>query len=616
LLAVLVLALSPSAFAAAPAAPQKPAEPAPAAAAAPDAAAPVTDREQIRREVMEEVKKALEKQKEEVRDEVRAQVATQTANRALEEEFQFHEEKKKLDLLEVNGYFRVRPELFYQLDLRRGTDPGGFSLFPTPLSSSDRKTLTDANMRWRIEPTLNVSEDVRIHAQIYMLDNLILGSTPNGGFGLSERTQWSVLSTGQDPPTADKNWLQNSVVVRRVYGEVNTPVGQFVFGRMGSQWGLGMLHNSGGGIDSDYGDTVDRIMFVAKVADHYIVPMLDFVSTGPTSISRAETGGQPLDLDQLDDAHDYSIAVARRDTDLELSRKLAAGQNVINYGAYFTYRRQTQDAAGFYKGTNPYGGDQTNLASLVVPRNAELYIPDIWARFQTRKLRVELEAAGVFGKIGDAAVSPGMSADENQAVTLRQFGAVLQAEYKLLDALNINLEFGFASGDKSPGMGNRTGRGQTKPGSIDGQQYCLAASCTTRDSDITNFRFNRDYRVDLILWREIYDGITDAIYIRPGAKYEITEGLSVWANIIYSRAVYGQSTPSSHLDTTSGQLVGDENLGVEIDGGVRYDSGDGFIAGVSYGVLFPLAGMNNNDPNNPIGASTAQTVRGWFVIKY
>ncbi|MGC4117550.1 MAG: hypothetical protein QM765_23935 [Myxococcales bacterium] len=179
-------------------------------------------------------------------------------------------------------------------------------------------------------------------------------------------------------------------------------------------------------------------------------------------------------------------------------------------------------------------------------------------------------------------------------------------------------------------MGNKPGRGLTQAGSIDGAQYCFtnckADKDTARSTDrfVDNFRFNRDYRVDLILWREIFDGVTDAFYVKPGAKYEITEGLGVWASVIYSRAIYGESTPSSQLVTTKDKngneiktIQGDENLGVEIDGGVRYDSGDGFIAGVAYGVLFPLGGLKNNTfSSTPIDAQTAQTVRGWFVIKY
>jgi uncharacterized protein (TIGR04551 family) len=565
------------------------------------------EREEIKREVLDDVKKALDKQKEDVRDEIRAQLVNQAATRALEEELQSPAEKKKLELFEVDGFYRVRPELFYDFDLRRGADPNGFQLFPRPGNNpaSGAKALADANMRFRIEPTLNVSEDVRIHAQIDMLDNLIFGSTPEGGFGLSDRTVFVGLAEDQVPPTANRNWINNSILVKRAWGEVTTPVGQFVFGRMGNQWGLGMYANAGNCTDCDFGDTVDRFMFVAKVADYYVVPIIDFVSEGPTSISTHQLLGQPFDLAQIDDARDYSIIIAKRDTDLEISRKLQANQTILNYGLYFTYRRQAFDAADFESGTNPYSGDQTTPISFV-PRDESLYIPDAWFKLRTRRLRVELELASVLGSIGSSALTSAQQATAAE-LTLRQLGVAGESEYRVLDSLSLGLDAGFASGDRSPGMGNLPGRtGTVQAGMIEGPQFCTDPSCAVRDTNINNFRFSRDYRIDLILWREIFNGITDAIYVKPGIKYDLTEGFTLWSNLVYSRAVFKESTPSA------GQSA---NLGIEIDAGARF-SGDGFTAAVAYGVLFPMAGLNNNTSIPTLSASTAQTVRGWFVIKY
>lgn len=620
--ALLAFTFSTAAFAQAPEPPKggKPAEPAPAAPEArPEGIARNLEREQLKREVMDEVKRALDKQKSEVRDEVRAQVATQTANRSLEEDFQVREPRKKLELFEVDGFFRVRPELFYNLDLRRRLDATGAQIFPRPLRDPSGKTLADANMRFRIEPTLNISEDVRLHAQIDMLDNIIFGSTPEVG---DQRVLFAVDSPLQLTPTFLRNALVNSVQVKRVYGEVNTPLGQFFFGRMGSQWGTGMLYNSGNCTDCDYGDTVDRFMFVAKVGDFFIVPMLDFLSEGPIDPRFSEgLVGQPIDRDQSDDARAYSIAIARRDTDAEIARKLQAGQKVLNYGLHFSYRHQSFEGI-------PDLGDSTITPPAFAARGADLYIPDLWFKLQTPKLRLEAEVAGVFGKISNSQTSPGEDAALAQALTVTQVGAVAQAEYKLLDALNVALELGFASGDSAPGMGNnpnnvppgKTAADGTVPGQLDGPQFCLTALCPARDTRITNFRFNRDYRVDLILWRELFNGVTDAFYVKPGAKYDLTEGFSVWSNVIYSRALYGQSTPSSHFASgSSGAVTGDPNLGIEVDAGLRYDSGDGFSANVAYGVLFPLAGLNNNlvEVNGAaFAAQIAQTVRAWFVIKY
>ena len=76
---------------------------------------------------------------------------------------------------------------------------------------------------------------------------------------------------------------------------------------------------------------------------------------------------------------------------------------------------------------------------------------------------------------------------------------------------------------------------------------------------------------------------------------------------------FGSSTPSSIIDS-SGELSGHADLGIEIDIGAQYVSGDGFVAGVGYGVLFPLSGLNNRLED--LDAGTAHMVRGWFGIIY
>ncbi|MBR2979408.1 MAG: TIGR04551 family protein [Myxococcaceae bacterium] len=587
------------------------------APAMPGASAQISraERELIKRELMEELNASLDEQRQKLRAEIRAQIEAESASRLLEDSYVYREDKPRLELLEIDGYFRVRPELFYNLDLGRGADPSGNYLFPRP--ARDGKTLADVNMRWRIQPTLNISEDVRLHAQLDVFDNLIFGATPDGVFGPNDNELFAVAARNQAYPSEGGNWLSDSIIARRVYGEVVTPIGQFLFGRMGSHWGMGMLTNSGGeSITSNYGggdlgDSVDRLMFVSMpLAGHYIVPFIDFVSEGPTSTRRGELFGQAVDLEQSDDARDYGLSVARRDTELEIQRKLGAGQSIINYGLYFVYRTQSYDAADFHTGSD-ISGDTAELG--YVARKASFYIPDLWFKFQSKRWKAEIELAGIFGKIEDVRTSA-LDDGEGQDISVMQFGGVARGEFLPIPSLSISLEAGFASGDKGAGMGNSPGRsGDVEAGIIDGPQFCLSDQCAVFDDRVTNFRFNRAYQVDLILWRELLQGVTDAIYIKPGIRYEIISGLDVWANFIYSRALFGSSTPSSIIDS-SGELSGHADLGIEIDLGAQYVSGDGFVAGVGYGVLFPLSGLNNRLED--LDAGTAHMVRGWFGIIY
>jgi uncharacterized protein (TIGR04551 family) len=572
------------------------------------------EREMLKRELMEELNASMDEQRQRLRAEIRAQIEAESASRMLEDSYVFREDKPRLELLEIDGYFRVRPELFNKLDLGRGADPNGHHLFPRAARGGN--TLADVNMRWRLEPRLNVSEDVRLHAQIDIFDNLVFGATPDGVFGPNDAELFAVADRTQGIPSRGSNWMRDTIAVRRVYGEVVTPFGQFLFGRMGSHWGMGMLTNSGSEpITSNYGggdlgDSVDRLMFVSMpLAGHYIVPFIDFAAEGPTSVQRSELFGQAIDLEQSDDARSYGVSVARRDTEEQIRRKLGAGQSIINYGLYFLYRTQSYDAADFY--SQPYESGATDDYGFLA-RKASFYIPDLWFKFQSKRWRAEIELAGVFGKIEDVRTSAAEDASGHD-VSVAQFGGLARGEFLPIPNLTLGLEVGFASGDRGAGMGNNPGRaGALGPGVIDGPQFCVSDDCAIYDDEVSNFRFNRAYRVDLILWRELLNGVTDAVYVKPGIRYEIS-GLDLWANLIYSRAIFGSSTPSSILDS-AGKLSGHADLGIEIDLGAQYVSGDGFVAGIGYGVLFPLSGLNNRLEDKDAG--TAHLVRGWFGITY
>jgi uncharacterized protein (TIGR04551 family) len=602
-------------------------------------AAPSGDTEALKRDFDAKLE-AARKEVKELREELRAQLATQSIASGWQEEWV--EEKRKLELLTFDGYLRTRPDLFYKFDLGRGPDPAGYSLWPrSPVSSglqSGERTQTGINMRFRFEPTLNISEEVRIRSQIDALDNVVWGSTPDYAFSRNasngyayDLNQYSIFSNSQVPPSAGINALNDSVRVKRLYGEISTPVGILRFGRMGSQWGLGMLHNDGTGIDNDYGDTVDRLMFVAEpVSGWYITPMVDVLVSGPTSL-RQTAGGQPFDLSQSDTAMSYNIAIARRDTDSEARAKLDSGQSVLNYGIRFDWRTQKTDSIDVLSQPFTQEGEDPNSPTFQhVLRNTNLLMPDLWGKFERKNFRLEAEAAAVMGWMDNRALSAADAALAGvQSLNFWQFGGVVQGEYKFLNGdLEVGGEVGFASGDKKPGYGYFTRRkgsgpnGQTEYGDIDGSQVrCQQSSggtiCDSGGNIIRNFRFNPDYRVDMILYRELLGGITDSIYVKPRISWRITQGFHVFAAVIYSRAIYAESTPSAHV--VNGTFSGSADLGLEANVGARYETEDGFFAILQYGGLIPLAGLggvNPQNPSQPYQLDWAQALRANLGIRF
>ncbi len=532
--------------------------------------------EQARREADERVQKA----KDEMRNELRADLATQSANRSWEDEWQ--EQKKKLELIEVDGYLRVRPTLLYNMDLGVGANTNGRYLFPRTVLSpnvtdpTSAQTLSWADMRARLEPTLNISEDIRIRAQIDVFNNLILGSTPQ----IDPTAPLNLMSMNQLSPA-------NAVLVRRVWGEVNTPVGLLSFGRMGDHWGMGIFHNDGNCLDCDYGDTIDRIMFTARIAGFYLMPMVDYTGKGQllSSTGYPTTMGQPIDPTQEDDVNGpfngpaVSLIVARRDTDKEAQRKLDNGEYVFNYGLYYSYRHQS------WEQVVPLAQGAPDTAAQNVVRAGYVHEPDLWARFMNKRFKIEAEGAAILGSISDAGLAPGVAGAANGPMSILQFGGAARGEVHFLDsALKVSLEYGITSADSQTQLGSGSTYNICNPVNVTPPLILGTTSynqrCTVNSS--TNFAFNPDYRVDDILWREILGSVTDAMYVKPGVRYTVVEGFDVFLYVVYSRALFNANTPGN-----------DPNLGVEFDPGASYTSDDGFTASLHYGGLIPLAGLNN-----------------------
>ncbi|HSD18530.1 MAG TPA: TIGR04551 family protein [Anaeromyxobacter sp.] len=573
------------------------------------AAAPTTE---LPPETKAAIEREVEKLKEEIRDEVRAEV--QGAQSAAEF-MGAVAEGPKLEFLELDGYYRVRGQLFDDFDLGRPPDATGHYIFPVPLGNPDpvvggagasRATIATANMRLRLEPTMNVSELVRVRAQIDVLDNYVLGSSTSRLFDdpFSPYPVPFYGSTRQlypGDPTADRD----PILPKRVWGEVQTPVGLLSFGRMPSAWGLGILTNAGGGVDDDYGDTVDRIQFAlpplqTPIGGLTVVPILDFDAEGAL---RADPHfgagiGQPFDADSSDDARTYAVKVARVDTDDEIRRKLERNESSLNFGAYYNYRTQDDVIPAWLQ--DGFGAQLDPASALAVgKRDSYGHVLDVWLRVLTQRWRVEAEAAGVYGRIGTAfTAAPRSDADPTLVVTpisgvdLRQWGGSLLTEYKAIpNKVTVGGELGVASGDNAPGFGNVPSR--VNPtftyGVLEGPQFN-----GTSDQSIRNFRFNPAYKVDLILWSRILGQVTDAWYVKPKLRWEMLPGLAFDASVVYSQAINGESTPSS-----TGPNTGTRPLGLELDGMLTYTSGAGFQAYAQYGLLQPFDAFKPGDLSRP-----------------
>ncbi len=530
--------------------------------------------------------------------------------------------RKRWKLLEVDGYFRLRTDWFKNFSQgfkdERVLADGGGAPFPNALSCQSPSgpcddTVSGANMRLRLEPTINIDEGTAVHMQLDVYDNMVLGSTPLGegrGYTADNPPPLGAFGRSQGPVIRGQNSDRDPIVVKRAWAEVALPLGILKFGRMPNHWGLGIMNNAGGedpikgtyDYDADYGDTVDRVSFSAIIPGTELRAQIasDWDLTRLVS-NQTDDGagreGHPYDLDDADDANSWVFTISRMNSPAEMRDILDRGELAFNYGVYLAYKTQSWDVdlTGFQQGG-------ALAAESFVPRDLTTYTPDVWARFGYGGHLLELEAAFEFGSI-DRLDDRGLVG----SVDIRKFGAV--GRYSWLgfdDKLKAGLEVGGASGDSW----DNDPQGNTH---ISNANLLGGAG----DSSLSQFIFNQDYKVDMILFRHLLGAVSNATYFKPSLSYQLTDAIGFSAANITSFAVRKSSTPGD-----------DRMYGIELDAEITYQAG-GFLAGLGYGVLFPLGALahpldTEGDPTPDYGYGTGNTgdpetshsVQARFVLSF
>lgn len=571
--------------------------------------------------------------------------------------------RHRTKVVEFDGYYRVRTDYLYKMNLDQGYNQGGggnpqaLPPFPVPLECLKTSTgttgtplgtqipcsgkgLGDGNMRLRIEPTLNISDQVRVRTQFDVFDNLILGSTPDSLINpyvpdtSAGNTSNTVGQTSAAAPTDvlsnTQNSYANSIVAKRAWGEVDTELGSLRFGRMPWHFGRGMYFNRGECADCEGGTTVDRMMVLTTVYGHQLALAWDFGAQGYhigyTDLGQHNINNFPLDLSQKDDETQFMASLTKIDDDKTWRERIASGDVVVNYGAQLVYR--SQDYATF--NVNPAGGSpysasngqsgvaltESDLAnSLTVNVNALLFIPSLWFKLGWKALTLEFEGTMLAGKMGNAGPLRREKSNDS-SMRILQAGWVAASQLKLYnDSLFIGFETGGATGDQAE-MAYGT----------DGRAYYPYLNYRWKfvpqpngDRSLNDFHFSPEYHVDEILFRRILGTVSNAIYFKPSIAYwldldssKIRE-VGVSGSVIYSIAPVPVSTPGNSM-----------NYGVEMDLGLHYrNTRENFFAGFTWGVFWPMGALDRpygSSGNvlwaNPESANAAQVVRTFVGIKF
>lgn len=488
-------------------------------------------------------------------------------------------EKKPDEWLVLDGHLRLRSSLSSHLDLDRPTGVAGAG--STPLWASGQGDIDlsgGSDLRLRLAPSFFLGDSARVVVEVDVFDNVALGARPR--FTPFRDTTGLVAAA----PFQEQASLGDVATLRTAMGEVLLPIGVVSAGRMASHFGLGIAANDGAEVDDDLGDRADRVAFTMPVLGHVVSAAWDVGASGAPGLGTrrlAGLGPVPRSLSTTEQA--VSLALLRFHAPWELdmlthARTPEGGRTVLDYGVAFSFEWQDDDVPGYYVDFDDAVGDDP---AAVVRRGYRAGFADGWLRMVTRRLRVEAELVGAAFTIENASPLPGVTL--RAPVSGTPWGGVVVVEGRPLEderALAVLAEAGVASSDPAPGfpLAAPTALSGARPGDVFGSQLDGA-----RDTRQDAFRLHPLHRVDLILWRTLLGGVSEAAYVRAHATWRPVDdtfrGLALEANAIYSHALDAGSAPG-----------GAAPLGVEVDGAVVLPY-DAFSLRLDAGWLLPLGGL-------------------------
>ena len=555
--------------------------------------------------------------------------------------------------VEWHGAFRFRTDLFNEADLgtyeaksqteytatslflpplvKNYTNSSGGATFADKLDGRSEKTIGTANLRLRVDPTVHVSNSLRIGTTVDLLDNIVLGTTPDylgnvsggntyGGFP-GAGVPLDTFTRSQMPPSAGVNSLQDSVAVKEAWAEWDIgrdeksassfSLGTLKVGRYAYDWGLGIMSSRGDfdrndtslttmqrarALDADWGSYLDRANWNYDFGPMSLMAGFGWLGSGPSSRIATDTSGQPYDIEEKDDLYQVELAFysrpTTRDDFVQRRKHLFTGKPVVDWGLYVNYRRQSMaSTVKSATGVVQYAHLDTAFNDLeLVDRDAWLVTPDLFVRLDWRpdpstRIYGALEAVA---SVGHVANSDGTAAGQEIDVLL--YGAALETNITL-GLVSFGLDAGLASGDSTELMELYTGKQKTPWGS---------------DNQLSRYAFNRNYSLDLILYREVLGTVTNSAYLRPHFDFDIipTEE-DAFGGMISALYAFAPDNQAFATDST--------NIGLELDAHIFYEESNRFLATAGFGVLIPFAALDR--PENYIvdGLSARDAEWSWTL---
>lgn len=521
------------------------------------------------------------------------------------------------------GEFRFRSELLLGGDL----GGGGASGVPSPLgvtsgADEDTSALSWASIRLRYEPTIHVGPALSVHLGLDALDNLVLGSTHEAAGG---DLSLGLTGDAQASPSSGRNGWRDALSVRQAYGRwLAFDTLELTGGRMVDGFGLGLVRNDGACADCDFGTVVDRAALALTLSGFRIGAAWEYTAVGATTdlVNEVErqAGGQPKDLGLADDVSTYVLEVGQYPVTAveQAARAKLLDEDrgwAVDWSLFASFTDQslsslepTVDSSVECQPSSTLGNGMpvtTYNCTRLVARDAFLLRPGLWLKLEHRPsfdetVRIELEVASLIGDIANPQRL--LDDDIDDSKDFFGLGAAAELEWKR-GRTAFGLDLGLATGDNGPYVGVLDGNNAVDP---DDDNY-LSNDAIRNNKTITSFTFNRDYRVDLILFRQILGAVTNAAYFKPYVSHELlsTEEFTLNArlDVMYAMAMRPSGTPGNG-----------DHWGLEFDGRVGLETRSGFEAALTLGLLVPMDALD--DPTTGESADPVFAMRGLFGWRF
>jgi hypothetical protein len=488
---------------------------------------------------------------------------------------------------------------------------------PIDLNGVKHRRASWVEHRLRLDATADYDEKVRLVMSFDALDGTLWGDngtfgsspTPNSGTRVAATNPNSakpgigyVGGDELDPDSYGYVLVPNDAFkVRRIYGEVATPVGVLRIGRQPTTEGMTILVADGDGRTNRFGynnagDTTDRILFVTK-------PLEALKEEGERDLSR--------DRGVLVGAF-YDRAASR---DIRLF-----GDDLHGAGGFVRWGDR-----------DPNRGTQFELQAVTAHRwesvyNTNITIANLKAAGRFDHLTAGIEGVGIFGRTRE--VSEALSLINNDPIVrqkVSQYGARAVVRWDE-PTWTAYLEGDFASGDRDPNPGTSLTQ------LVFAEDNNVGLLMFER---IMHFESARSAAAGVVLLRRIgaetfpaervdtEGSFTNAAALFPQFDYRPHKNVLLRGGVLMAWSPSGTVDPTASLNRRDGTEIEDDLVnfnggkpgnfyGTELDGRFRWTYLDHFLFDLEGAILFP--GDAFNDENGQAARSVLIQGRTTFVF--